>query len=51
MAEARCGGPRAWPLPGRSRPGAPSNRHAVGALAACAAVCVAVIAAVMASRT
>ncbi len=35
---------------GRWRPGAPSNRHAVGALAACAAVCVAVIATVMASR-
>ena len=38
------------PLADRPRPGAPSNRHAVGALAACAAVCVAVIAAVMASR-
>ena len=33
-----------------SRPGAPSNRHAAGALAAYAAVCVAVIATVMASR-
>ncbi|HET9081659.1 MAG TPA: hypothetical protein VFO01_14260 [Trebonia sp.] len=50
MAEARSRGPRAWPLADRPRPGAPSNRHAVGALAACAAVCVAVIAAVMASR-
>jgi hypothetical protein len=36
---------------GGPRPGALSNRTAVGgALAACAAVCVAVIAAVMASR-
>jgi hypothetical protein len=50
MTEARSGGPRAWPLADRPRPGALSNRHAVGALAACAAVCVAVIAAVMASR-
>jgi hypothetical protein len=47
MAEARCRGPRAWPLADRPRPGAPSNRHAAGgALAAYAAV----IAAVMASR-
>jgi hypothetical protein len=36
--------------PAARRPGAPADRHAVGALAACAAVCVAVIAAVMASR-
>jgi len=50
MVEARSRGPRAWPLADRPRPGAPSNRHAVGALVACAAVCVAVIAAVMASR-
>jgi hypothetical protein len=51
MAEARSGGPRAWPLADRPRPGAPSGRPAAGgALAACAAVCVAVIAAVMASR-
>ena len=35
---------------GPSAARAPSNRHAVGALAAYAAVCVAVIAAVMASR-
>jgi hypothetical protein len=49
MAEARSCGPRAWPLGDRPRPGAPSNRHAVGALAGYAAVCVAVIATVMAS--
>jgi hypothetical protein len=46
MAEAPSRGPQAWPLADRPRPGAPSNRHAGGALAAYAAV----IAAVMASR-
>ena len=60
MAEARSRGPRVWPLadlprpgavePARRRTGTPSNRHAVGALAAYAAVCIAVIATVMASR-
>ena len=51
MTEARSRGPRAWPLADRPRPGAPSNRHRRGgALAAYAAVCVAVIATVMASR-
>jgi hypothetical protein len=50
MAEARSRGPRAWPLADRPRPGASSNRHAAGALVAWAAVCVVVIAAVMASR-
>jgi hypothetical protein len=49
MAEARSRGPRAWPLADRPRPAALSSRHAGGVLAACAAVCVAVIAAVMAS--
>ena len=51
MAEARSRGPRAWPLADRPRPGAPSNRHRRRRrLAAYAAVCVAVIATVMASR-
>ena len=50
MTEARSRGPRAWPLADRPRPGAPSTGTAVGALAAYAAVCVAVIATVMASR-
>ena len=49
MAEAPSHGPRAWPLADRPRPGA-RRTGTVGALAAYAAVCVAVIAAVMASR-
>jgi hypothetical protein len=46
MAEARSGGPRAWPLADHPRPGASRTGTAVGALAAYAAV----IAAVMAGR-
>ena len=49
MAEARSRGPRAWPLADRPRPGALSNRNRRRRRARpCAAVCVAVIAAVMA---
>ena len=43
MAEARSRGPRAWPLADRPRSGARRTGTPVGALAACAAVCVAVI--------